>query len=231
MLRLEEIHVSYGSSQVLFGISLAINEGEAVALLGRNGVGKTTTMRSIAGLTPPQRGRVLWRDEEITGWPPHRVARLGIGFVVEGRGIFPDLTVRANLDMGRRKTEANAWDEERVCALFPDLRDLMERKGGVLSGGQQQMLAIGRCLMGNPRLLLLDEPSEGLAPQIVEHLGEQIGQLKAEGLSIILAEQNLDFALSLSDRLHVVEKGIIQHTDNAAKACQNRATIEHYLKL
>lgn len=231
MLKLEEIHVSYGSSQVLFGISLAIKEGEAVALLGRNGAGKTTTMRSIAGLTPPQRGRVLWRDEEITGWPPHRIARLGIGFVVEDRRIFPDLTVRENLDIGRRKTEANTWDEERVCALFPDLRDLMERKGGVLSGGQQQMLAIGRCLMGNPRLLLLDEPSEGLAPQIVEHLGEQIGRLKAEGLSIILAEQNLDFALSLSDRLHVVEKGIIRHTDNAAKARQNRATIEHYLRL
>ena len=231
MLKVEDVHVSYGLSQVLFGMSVAVGEGEAVALLGRNGVGKTTTLRSIAGLTPPQRGRVLWRNEDIAGLPPHRIARLGIGFVLQDRRIIPDLTVRENLDIGRRKIEGNAWNEERVYVLFPDLRDLMERKGGVLSGGQQQMLAIGRCLMGNPRLLLLDEPSEGLAPRIVEHLGEQIDRLKQEGLAIVLAEQNLDFALALSDRVHVLEKGAISYTGKVDKTRHNREEIEQYLRL
>jgi len=231
MLKVEDVHVSYGLSQVLFGMSFAVGEGEAVALLGRNGVGKTTTLRSIAGLPPPQRGRVLWRNEDIAGLPPHRIARLGIGFVLQDRRIIPDLTVRENLDIGRRKIEGNAWNEERVYVLFPDLRDLMERKGGVLSGGQQQMLAIGRCLMGNPRLLLLDEPSEGLAPRIVEHLGEQIDRLKQEGLAIVLAEQNLDFALALSDRVHVLEKGAISYTCKVDKTRHNREEIEQYLRL
>jgi len=230
MLEVEDLHVSYGLSQVLFGVSFAVTAGEAVALLGRNGVGKTTTLRSIAGLTPPQRGRVLWHNGEITALPTHRIARLGIGFVLEDRRIFPDLTVRENLDIGRQKIEQDGWDENRVCSLFPDLRDLLQRRGGALSGGQQQMLAIGRSLMGNPRLLLLDEPSEGLAPRIVEHLGEQIGQLKKEGLSIVLAEQNLDFALALSDAVCVLEKGSVRHAGRM-EGRNSREAIEQHLKL
>ena len=214
-LEVDDIRTAYGLSKVLFGISLTVEPGEVVALVGRNGVGKTTTMRSIMGMAPPQQGKVLWNGQDITGLPVHHVAKLGIGFVPEDRRIFPELTVWENLDIGRRAPmngDGSGWAEEQVFELFPDLKDIQERKGGVLSGGQQQMLTIARSLMGNPQLLLLDEPSEGLAPIVVESLRDRIHMLKTGGLSIVLAEQNLDFVLFLSDRIHILEKGKIEYT-------------------
>ncbi len=179
LLEVRDIHTAYGLSQVLFGISFEVEPGQVVALIGRNGVGKTTTLRSIIGLTRPSRGQVIWQDREITRWPTYRVAKHGIGFVPEDRRIFPELTVWENLDIARRPGPVgDSWDEDRVFDLFPDLRDIRTRRGGVLSGGQQQMLTIARSLMGNPTLLLLDEPSEGLAPRVVVDLREQVRQLK-----------------------------------------------------
>ncbi|PYO44706.1 MAG: ABC transporter ATP-binding protein [Candidatus Rokuibacteriota bacterium] len=226
MLEVRDIHTAYGLSRVLFGVSIEINTGECVCLLGRNGVGKSTTMRSIMGLTPPQSGRVAFRDVDITGWESYRVARAGIGFVPEDRRIFADLTVWENLDVAQRGT--GAWTPERVFDLFPTLRQLTGRNGGYLSGGEQQMLTIARTLMGNPELLLLDEPSEGLAPLVVDHLGEQIARLKAEGLTILLAEQNTEFSLRLADRVYVLEKGAIRFS-GAASALRDNDALRHEL--
>ena len=258
LLDVREIHTAYGLSRVLFGVSLQIGTGECVCLLGRNGVGKSTTMRSIIGLTPPQAGRVLWKGADITGWEPYRVARAGIGFVPEDRRIFADLTVWENLDVasrrsgepsrepgrerrrglrrGRSREERShepsisahprpdpttrpplQWTTERVFDLFPKLRELASRHGGHLSGGEQQMLTIARTLMGNPELLLLDEPSEGLAPLVVDHLGEQIARLKREGLTILLAEQNVGFSLALAERVYVLEKGSMRFSGPAER--------------
>jgi branched-chain amino acid transport system ATP-binding protein len=213
---------------VLFGVSIEVHAGECVCLLGRNGVGKTTTMRSIMGLTPPQSGRVAFKGADITGWEPYRVARAGIGFVPEDRRIFADLTVWENLDVAQRR---GAWTAERIFDLFPTLRQLTSRNGGYLSGGEQQMLTIARTLMGNPELLLLDEPSEGLAPLVVDHLGEQIARLKAEGLTILLAEQNTDFSLRLADRVYVLEKGAIRFSGVAAALRDNEALRHELLAL
>jgi branched-chain amino acid transport system ATP-binding protein len=218
LLDVHEIHTAYGLSRVLFGVSVQVGAGECVCLLGRNGVGKSTTMRSIIGLTPPQQGRVTWKGTEITGWAPYRVARAGIGFVPEDRRIFADLTVWENLDVaarGRRRPQP--WTVERVFDLFPKLRELASRQGGHLSGGEQQMLTIARTLMGNPELLLLDEPSEGLAPLVVDHLREQIARLKHEGLTILLAEQNVEFSLALAERVYVLEKGSIRFSGPAER--------------
>jgi branched-chain amino acid transport system ATP-binding protein len=218
LLTVENIHTAYGLSRVLFGVSLEIDAGECVALLGRNGVGKTTTMRSVMGLTPPTSGRVLWKGEEITGWPPHKVARAGIGFVPEDRRIFAELSVWENLDVaGRAGGRRGHWTAETVYELFPVLRDLRNRQGGFLSGGEQQMLTIGRTLMGNPELLLLDEPSEGLAPMVVETLRLKIDELRKGGLTILLAEQGVEFSLSLADRIYVLEKGAVRHAGPAAE--------------
>jgi len=214
LLQVEEIHTAYGLSRVLFGVSLEIRPGECVCLVGRNGVGKSTTMRSIMGLTPPQTGRVRWKGTDITGWEPYRVARAGLGFVPEDRRIFADLTVWENLDVA---TRSGQWTTERVFDLFPKLRELAGRNGGYLSGGEQQMLTIARTLMGNPELLLLDEPSEGLAPLVVDHLRDQIARLKREGLTILLAEQNVEFSLSLAERVYVLEKGSIRFSGPAAQ--------------
>jgi branched-chain amino acid transport system ATP-binding protein len=214
LLQVEEIHTAYGLSRVLFGVSLEIRPGECVCLLGRNGVGKSTTMRSIMGLTPPQTGRVRWKGTDITGWEPYRVARAGLGFVPEDRRIFADLTVWENLDVA---TRSGQWTTERVFDLFPKLRELAGRNGGYLSGGEQQMLTIARTLMGNPELLLLDEPSEGLAPLVVDHLRDQIARLKREGLTILLAEQNVEFSLALAERVYVLEKGSIRFSGPAAQ--------------
>ena len=218
ILEVREIHTAYGLSRVLFGVSLTVGAGECVCLLGRNGVGKTTTMRSIMGLTPPTSGRVLWKGRDVTGWAPYRVAAAGIGFVPEDRRIFADLTVWENLDVAARapRPGAGAWTIERVYDLFPKLRELTGRQGGFLSGGEQQMLTIARTLMGNPELLLLDEPSEGLAPLVVDHLGDQIARLKRDGLTILLAEQNVAFSLALADRVYVLEKGAIRYEGTAA---------------
>jgi len=241
---------------VLFGVSIEVRAGECVCLLGRNGVGKSTTMRSIMGLTPPQAGRVAFKGVDITGWEPYRVARAGIGFVPEDRRIFADLTVWENLDVAQRSRKPSRsghrshaastaghprqmadaqpsmqWTIDRVFDLFPTLQKLTGRNGGYLSGGEQQMLTIARTLMGNPQLLLLDEPSEGLAPLVVDHLGEQIARLKAEGLTILLAEQNTDFSLRLADRVYVLEKGAIRFSGGAAELRDNEALRHELLAL
>jgi branched-chain amino acid transport system ATP-binding protein len=216
ILDVADLHTAYGLSRVLFGVSLQVAAGECVCLLGRNGVGKTTTMRSIMGLTPPHAGRVTWKGRDVTGWSPHRVARAGLGFVPEDRRIFAELTVWENLDVASRGARESGWTTERVFDLFPKLRELSGRQGGYLSGGEQQMLTIARTLMGNPELLLLDEPSEGLAPLVVDHLGEQIARLKREGLTILLAEQNVAFSLGLAERVYVLEKGTIRFSGPAS---------------
>lgn len=231
LLELENVETCYGLSQVLFGVSLRVEPGEIVALLGRNGVGKTTIMRTIIGLTPPRSGVVRWRGEEIQGMAPHRISRRGIGFVPEDRRIFPDLTVWENLDIARRNgpNGENRFTEERIYEIFPKLKDLRTRRGGVLSGGEQQMLTIARSLMANPSLLLLDEPSEGLAPLIVEAMRQQIDVLRHEGLSILLAEQSLEFVLSLSDRVYILEKGEVKFTGTADEVRGNERLLHQYL--
>lgn len=231
LLEVEKIETSYGLSQALFGISMMVEPGEIVALLGRNGVGKTTVMRSIIGLTPPNRGIVRWKGEEIQGLPAYRIARKGVGLVPEDRRIFPDLTVWENLDIARRTGPEgkNVFTEERIYEIFPKLKELRDRRGGYLSGGEQQMLTIGRSLLTNPDLLLLDEPSEGLAPLIVEAMREQIGTLRKEGLSVLLAEQSLDFVLSLSDRLYILEKGEVKFTGTPADVKANEGELQKYL--
>ena len=230
-LLVENIHTAYGLSQVLFGVSLEVHAGECIALIGRNGVGKTTTMRSIIGLTPPASGRVMWKGRDIARLGPHRICRMGIGFVPEDRRIFPELTVWENLDIARRAGPdgRTAWREEQVFALFPDLKEIRDRRGGVLSGGQQQMLTIARTLMGNPELLLLDEPSEGLAPLIVEQLRQRVAELKATGLSIVLAEQNLQFVMALADRVYILEKGEVRFTGTPADLQADKRIVHQYL--
>jgi branched-chain amino acid transport system ATP-binding protein len=218
LLAVEDLHTAYGLSRVLFGVSLEVAAGECVCLLGRNGVGKTTTIRSVMGLLRPTSGRVVWKGSNIAGWAPHRVARAGIGFVPEDRRIFPELTVWENLDVAARAGRRNGhWNIAAVFALFPKLEELRNRPGGFLSGGEQQMLTIGRTLMGNPELLLLDEPSEGLAPLVVAALLENIRSLKEQGLTILLAEQGVDFSLALADRVYLLEKGHIRYSGPAAE--------------
>ncbi len=232
ILAVGEIYTAYGLSQVLFGVSLEVAAGECVCLLGRNGVGKTTTMRSIMGLTAPQQGRVVWKGRDIAGRQPYQIADLGIGFVPEDRRIFADLTVWENLDVAARsRGGTSAWTLERVFGLFPKLRELVDRQGGFLSGGEQQMLTIARTLMGNPELLLLDEPSEGLAPLVVDHLKDQIARLKQDGLTILLAEQNVDFCLDLADRVYVLEKGHIRYEGTAASFREDESIRAQYLAL
>jgi branched-chain amino acid transport system ATP-binding protein len=232
LLELEDIHAAYGLSRVLFGVSLEVNAGECVCLLGRNGVGKTTTIRSVMGLTPPSAGHVRFKSRDITGWSPHRVARAGIGFVPEDRRIFAELSVWENLDVARRAAaRPGRWTIEGVTELFPMLGELRDRQGGFLSGGEQQMLTIARTLMGNPELLLLDEPSEGLAPLVVEALLAKIGELKAQGLTILLAEQGIEFSLALADRVYVLEKGAVRFADSSAALKSDRSQLAQLLTL
>jgi branched-chain amino acid transport system ATP-binding protein len=232
LLSVEDIHTSYGLSRVLFGVSVEIAAGECVCLLGRNGVGKTTTIRSIMGLNPPHLGRVVWKGQDITGWPPYRIARAGIGFVPEDRRIFADLTVWENLDIASRAARRSGrWTLEAIFDLFPPLSSMRTRMGGYLSGGEQQMLTIARTLMGNPELLLLDEPSEGLAPLVVEALLVKVGELKQSGLTILLAEQGVEFSLSLADRVYVLEKGAVRHHGPAAELRDDKALSDRLLAL
>jgi len=232
LLEVEDIHTAYGLSRVLFGVTLEIASGECVCLLGRNGVGKTTTIRSVMGLVPPSDGRVLWQGRDITGWRPHRVARAGIGFVPEDRRVFAELTVRENLEVGGRAAQRTGrWTIESVGELFPVLQERRDQRGGFLSGGEQQMLTIARTLMGNPELLLLDEPSEGLAPLVVDTLRDKIGELKAQGLTILLAEQGADFALSLADRVYILEKGAVRYCGAALELRQDKALLDRLLSL
>ena len=232
LLEVEDIHTAYGSSRVLFGISLDIKPGECVCLLGRNGVGKTTTIRSIMGLTPPSQGRVRFKGKDFTGFEPYRLARLGMGYVPEDRRIFAELTVWENLEVAARSADRTGrWTTDNVTDLFPKLGELRDRMGGVLSGGEQQMLTIARTLVGNPELLLLDEPSEGLAPVIVESLLAQVRRLKSEGLTILLAEQGVDFSLSLADRVYVLEKGAVRFSGQAAELRDDAALRNKLLAL
>jgi branched-chain amino acid transport system ATP-binding protein len=206
MLDVEAIHTYYGDSHVLHGVSLRVEAGEAVAVLGRNGAGKTTAIRSIVGFTPPRAGRVVFEGQAIERWPPYRIARRGLALVPQGRRIFAPLSVRENLLLGAR---APGFTLERIYALFPRLREREQQSGGTLSGGEQQMLAIGRALLTNSRLILLDEPSEGLAPLIVREIGRVLLALKAERLSLLLVEQNYHLALRVADRVYVMSKGQI----------------------
>ncbi|MGB6065200.1 MAG: ABC transporter ATP-binding protein [Desulfomonilaceae bacterium] len=230
-LEVENINTYYGLSHILFDISLKVDRGEVVVLLGRNGAGKTTTMRSIMGLTPPKQGRVQFGGRDITGKPPYRIARLGLGFVPEDRRIFPDLTVHANLDVGRRRSRSKGkgWTIDRIYELFPRLKELSSRRGGNLSGGEQQMLTIARTLMGNPQLILLDEPSEGLAPIIVKVLGQFIDLIKQEGMTVLLSEQNVKFALKHSDRAYIVDNGHIKYHGTIADLEKNEEIKKRYL--
>jgi branched-chain amino acid transport system ATP-binding protein len=204
-----KINTFYGISHILFDISLNVDQGEAVCILGRNGVGKTTTLRTIIGLTPPHSGSIIFLGIEIRGKHPFEIARLGIGFVPEDRIIFPDLTVKENLEMGIKRKNKGFWNFDRVYEMFPILKEREKQMGGTLSGGEQQMLTIARTLMGGPQLLLLDEPSEGLAPLIVKELENQVRRLKTEGMPILLSEQNSSFTLRLCDRAYLLEKGRI----------------------
>jgi branched-chain amino acid transport system ATP-binding protein len=229
MLIIDQIHTYYGHSHVLQGVSLQVQPGETVALLGRNGVGKSTTINSIIGFTPPRRGRIGLFGTDATAWPPHRVARLGVGLVPQDRGIFPTLTTRENLMLAAREAEHHGWTLDQVLALFPPLAARLKNLGSQLSGGEQQMLAIARALMTNPRLLLLDEPSEGLAPVFVTEIRQIIDQLRQEGLSILLVEQNLPLALTVSDRIYVMSKGRIVFEGTPAELGQQTELMHRYL--
>ena len=219
ILQLEEVHTYYGLVHMLQGVSLKISEGEVVAILGRNGAGKTTTIKSIMGLTPPQQGEVLYRGNNITGLPPHEVAQLGISYVPATRGIFATLTSLENLKIFERKE--GRWDTESVFQLFPKLAPMKRRRGDSLSGGEQQMLAIGRALVTGPSLMLLDEPSQGLAPMIVEFVVEMLIELKSQGMSIILVEQNLQLALELADRVYILDQGAVVYDGTAVELKEN----------
>jgi branched-chain amino acid transport system ATP-binding protein len=208
LLEVKQINTFYGLSHVIFDVSFSVSAGETVAFLGRNGVGKTTLLRSIMGLTPPRSGSVMFSGEEIAGKAPFQIARRGVGFVPEDRVIFPDLTVQENLEMGKRQ-KSGEQTFQNAYQMFSTLRERASQLGGTLSGGEQQMLTIARALMGEPKLLLLDEPSEGLAPQIVSALGEQLARLRDQGLTILLSEQNASFALRLTHRAYLLEKGRI----------------------
>jgi branched-chain amino acid transport system ATP-binding protein len=226
MLEVDGIHTYYGESHILHGVSLRVEAGEAVALLGRNGAGKTTMIRSIVGFTPPRDGRIVFDGESIQRWPAHRIARRGLALVPQGRRIFAPLTVRENLVLGAR---ADGWTLERVFDLFPRLRERAEQSGGTLSGGEQQMLAIARALLTNGRLLLLDEPSEGLAPLIVREIGRVVTGLKGQRLSILLVEQNYHLALQVADRVYVMNKGQIVYEGTPAGLEANEDVKRRYL--
>ncbi len=232
-LEVNKIYTSYGLSQILFGVSLTVKEGEVVSLLGRNGVGKTTTLRSIMGLTPPHSGSIRWRGEELVGKRSFQIARRGIGFVPEDRRIFSDLTVWENLDVAIKSSpgKKHVWTLDKVFDLFPALKPLEKRRGGFLSGGEQQMLTIARTLMGSPDLVLLDEPSEGLAPIVVQQLGEQIRKLREEGMMILVCEQNVQFSLNLCDRLYILEKGEVRYEGTSAEFQKDEQAYKAYLAL
>ncbi|HSB06779.1 MAG TPA: ABC transporter ATP-binding protein [Thermodesulfobacteriota bacterium] len=231
ILEVDRIDTFYGQSHVLQGISLSIRQGEVVSLLGRNGVGKTTTLRSIMGLTPPRSGKILLHDVDIIGKPPFKISQMGIGYVPDDRRIFPDLTLYENLELARRLSKKTkvSWTFEKVYHLFPVFIDLKERKGTQLSGGEQKMLAIGRALMKNPDLLLLDEPSEGLAPLIVQNLTEIIALIRSEGVTILLADQNLKFCRKTSDRGYILERGMIQYQGGMEEIWKNEEIVKKYL--
>jgi branched-chain amino acid transport system ATP-binding protein len=231
MLMLENVNAYYGDSHILHGVSLTVGDGEVVCLLGRNGAGKTTTILTVMGYLHPRRGHIRYEDREIGTLPPYAIARLGFGFVPQERGIFPSLTVRENLTVLARARGKDSWTLERIFALFPNLRARERNLGFQLSGGEQQMLSIARALMLNPRILLLDEPSEGLAPLIVQEIVEVLKRLKGEGLAILLVEQNLRAAFAVADRHHVMNKGEICFTGTTAELEHNDFVLRNYLSV
>ncbi|MBI1846956.1 MAG: ABC transporter ATP-binding protein [Candidatus Rokubacteria bacterium] len=236
LLEVAHVHTFYGDSHILADLSLDVAEGEVVCLLGRNGAGKSTTLKSIVGVAPPRSGRITLRGQELAGLPPFRVAQLGIGYVPEDRRVFPNLTVHENLEVARRTWAhtggdgaTELWTEDVLFDLFPILRERRRQLGGTLSGGEQQMLTIARTLMGNPDILLLDEPSEGLAPLVVEMLREQLGRLKASGLTMVLTEQNIRFVSELGDRVYILEKGAVRYQGSMAEFLADETVRQAYL--
>ncbi|MBI2830048.1 MAG: ABC transporter ATP-binding protein [Chloroflexi bacterium] len=230
MLEIRDIHTYYGDSYILQGVSIQVPDGAVFAVLGRNGVGKTTLIRSIIGFTPPRRGHIIFNGDDITHLTPERIAKRGIGLVPQGRRIFPSLTVRENLMVAARSTSTNNdWRLPQVVELFPVLGQRYSQSGGKLSGGEQQMLAIGRCLMGNPSLMLMDEPTEGLAPLILQELKSVVLGLKEKGISILLVEQNLNFALDIADHIYVMSRGRIVHESSPQELQQNEEAKHLYL--
>jgi len=237
LLAVEDLHAHYGKSHILHGVSLQIDAGEIVCLLGRNGVGKSTTLKSIMGLVRPSRGRVLFKERAIEGLPPYRVARLGLGYVPEERRIFPTITVRENLLMGIKGTRAgdgareNGWTLERVYEFFPRLKERERQRAGTLSGGEQQMLTMGRTLMGNPDLLLVDEPTEGLAPMIVEQVERILQAIHAGGTPVLLVEQSMETALALAERVYVMSKGQIVFQGSVRELQESDTVRKQYLEV
>ena len=231
ILEVKEIHTYYGTSHILFGISLEVNEGEVVCLLGRNGAGKTTTLRSIIGLTPPRSGSIKFKGQEIVGKPPYRIAPLGVGFVPDDRRIFPDLTVRQNILVARRETKGAIWDLNRIYSLFPKLKELDSHMGNQLSGGEQQMLTIARTLMTNPQLLLLDEPGEGLAPLVIRAMEQQLLEIKKLGTTMLICEHNVGLATALSDRAYLMDKGTIRYQGTIEELRKNVEVKKKYLMI
>jgi branched-chain amino acid transport system ATP-binding protein len=230
LLELTDVHAYYGESHILHGVSLGVAEGETVALLGRNGMGKTTTMRAIAGLTPPRSGSVRFDGDELAGMRPHKIGRRGVALVPQGRKIFPSLSVRENLTVAARGGRGDdQWDLARVYETFPILERRASVKGTLLSGGEQQMLAIARALMTNPRLVLMDEPSEGLAPIVIEEIGQVIRDLAKASLSILIVEQNLALALSVADRAYILSKGAVVHEDSAERLARDEDAQSRHL--
>jgi len=231
ILDVRDVHTFYGTSHILFGVSLTVSEGETVCLLGRNGAGKSTTLRSIMGLTPPASGSITYNGVELIGKPPYTIARLGIGFVPDDRGIFADLTVHENLEIAqtRRRSHGDAWTLERLYIAFPTLHGLRTRRGEHLSGGEQRLLSVARALLTHPRLLIFDEPAEGLSPLVVRAVREWILRLKQSGLAILLSEQNVKFALEVSDRAYVIDKGAIRHQGRVEELRENEEVRKRYL--
>jgi branched-chain amino acid transport system ATP-binding protein len=229
VLKIVDIHTYYGDSYVLQGISLEIAIGAVVALLGRNGVGKTTLIRSIVGFTPARRGQILFNDRDITHLAAYKIIHLRMGLVPQGRRIFPSLTVKENLAIATRGSDVQGWDFAKIYSLFPRLEERRNQRANTLSGGEQQMLAIARALISNPLFLLMDEPTEGLAPVLVREVGDVILRLKKGGLSIFLVEQNLSFAKKFSDYAHVMSKGKIVHSSTPTELWENREVKERYL--
>jgi len=238
MLQVNALHAHYAKSHILHGVSLTVEAGEIVCLLGRNGVGKSTTLKSLMGLVKPSAGSVMFKGEDITGLPAYRVARLGLGYVPEERRIFPTISVKENLLMGMksnsnsaRRANGNGWTLKRVYEFFPRLRERENQRAGTLSGGEQQMLTTGRTLMGNPELLLVDEPTEGLAPMIVEQVERILSEIHRSGTPILLVEQAMETALTLAHRVYVMSKGQIVFTGSATQLQGNEEVRKHYLEV
>jgi branched-chain amino acid transport system ATP-binding protein len=233
LLELSNVNAGYGAARVLFDLSLEVAAGEVVLLLGRNGAGKSTTLKCIMGLLPRVEGSVRLDGQEITGLPPYRISRRGLGYVPEERRIFTDLTVYENLEVGRRPARAGRepWTAERLFQIFPNLAEMQGRRASHMSGGEQQMLTIARTLMGNPEAVLLDEPSEGIAPVIVELMAEAILAMKREGVAVLLCEQNLAFASAVSDRAYVIERGQIRYDGSIAALAEDETLRDAYLSV